>query len=81
MAFCPECKQRALLTELSRRVGPARDDTSPTDRVTVTEHCQLCGHTGLLGLVISGGEEEDDTMPPPSSDPDNVLPFRSRERG
>ncbi len=79
LAYCPSCKQRALLTELARgrAHGLGEGAEGPSDRITVTEHCQLCGHTGLLGLVApspdADGTDTDDTQAP-----DNVLPFPAR---
>ncbi len=80
LAYCPSCKQRALITELARghAHGLTESGAPPSDRVTVTEHCQLCGHTGLLGLVVPElreGSDDDEEAP------DNVLPFRQKGEG
>ena len=72
LAYCPCCKQRALVTELARSLSPA--GAPPSVRVTVTEQCQLCGHSGLLGLVVPDLRDADAD----DATPDNVLPFRQR---
>jgi hypothetical protein len=79
LAYCPSCKQRALLTELARGQahGLGQGPSGPSDRITVTEHCQLCGHTGLLGLLVAPAVDEDGDGDDDSDGqaPDNVLPF------
>jgi len=79
LAYCSACKQRALLTELARgrAQGLGESAGGPSDRITVTEHCQLCGHTGLLGLVVPS-PDEDGTDTDDTQAPDNVLPFPAR---
>ncbi len=79
LAYCSACKQRSLLTELARGTAHGLGEpVEPSDRVTITEHCQLCGHTGLLGLVVPDLREPTEEVAYDGEAPDNVLPFRSR---